>query len=113
MAAVTAAMVKELRDQTGAGMTDCKKALSETDGNMEEAVEIRGRPQLPQPLQLALSVPASGPAHRLPDDALPRPGPAQGQDLPPQAQEHGGKGVLLILLYDVGASIHSVQFPPL
>ena len=40
MAAVTAAMVKELRDQTGAGMTDCKKALSETDGNMEEAVEI-------------------------------------------------------------------------
>lgn len=40
MAAVTAAMVKELREQTGAGMTDCKKALSETDGNMEEAVEV-------------------------------------------------------------------------
>ena len=40
MAAITAAMVKELREQTGAGMTDCKKALSETDGNMEEAVEI-------------------------------------------------------------------------
>ena len=40
MAQVTAAMVKELREQTGAGMTDCKKALSETDGNMEEAVEI-------------------------------------------------------------------------
>ena len=40
MAAVTAAMVKELREQTGAGMTDCKKALTETNGNMEEAVEV-------------------------------------------------------------------------
>ena len=37
--AITAAMVKELRDMTGAGMMDCKKALNETDGNMEEAVE--------------------------------------------------------------------------
>lgn len=40
MAAVTAAMVKELREMTGAGMMDCKKALAETDGNMEEAVEF-------------------------------------------------------------------------
>ena len=39
MAAITAAMVKELREMTGAGMMDCKKALSETDGNMDEAVE--------------------------------------------------------------------------
>ena len=38
--AVTAAMVKELREMTGAGMTDCKKALSETNGNMDEAVEL-------------------------------------------------------------------------
>ncbi len=37
--AITAAMVKELREMTGAGMMDCKKALSETDGNMDEAVE--------------------------------------------------------------------------
>lgn len=37
--AITAAMVKELRELTGAGMMDCKKALNETDGNMEEAVE--------------------------------------------------------------------------
>ncbi|MDK2808335.1 MAG: elongation factor Ts [Clostridiales bacterium] len=37
--AITAAMVKELREMTGAGMMDCKKALAETDGNMEEAVE--------------------------------------------------------------------------
>lgn len=39
MANITAAMVKELRELTGAGMMDCKKALGETDGNMDEAVE--------------------------------------------------------------------------
>ena len=38
--AITAAMVKELRELTGAGMMDCKKALNETDGNMDEAVEF-------------------------------------------------------------------------
>ena len=36
---VTAQQVKELREQTGAGMMDCKKALMETDGNLEEAVK--------------------------------------------------------------------------
>ena len=35
--AVTAKMVKELREMTGAGMMDCKKALNETDGNMDAA----------------------------------------------------------------------------
>jgi len=40
MAAVTAGMVKELREITGAGMMDCKKALAETDGDMEKAVEF-------------------------------------------------------------------------
>lgn len=39
MANITAAMVKELREMTGAGMMDCKKALQETDGNMEKASE--------------------------------------------------------------------------
>ena len=38
--AVTAAMVKELRDMTGAGMMDCKKALVEADGDMDQAVEV-------------------------------------------------------------------------
>ena len=38
--AVTAAMVKELREMTGAGMMDCKKALAATDGDMEKAVEF-------------------------------------------------------------------------
>ena len=37
--AITAAMVKELREMTGAGMMDCKKALNETNGNMDEAIE--------------------------------------------------------------------------
>ena len=37
--AITAAMVKDLRDSTGAGMMDAKKALTETDGNMEAAVD--------------------------------------------------------------------------
>lgn len=40
MAEITAAMVKELREMTGAGMMDCKKALNETAGNMEEAVNF-------------------------------------------------------------------------
>ncbi len=37
---ITAQMVKELRDKTNAGMMDCKKALGETDGNMEKAVDL-------------------------------------------------------------------------
>jgi elongation factor Ts len=38
--AITAAAVKELRQRTGAGMMDCKKALTETDGNLDEAVKV-------------------------------------------------------------------------
>ncbi|MGN1331717.1 MAG: translation elongation factor Ts [Lachnospiraceae bacterium] len=38
--AITAAMVKELREMTGAGMMDCKKALGETNGDMDAAVEF-------------------------------------------------------------------------
>ncbi len=37
---ISAADVKELRDRTGAGMMDCKQALSETDGDIEKAVEL-------------------------------------------------------------------------
>ena len=40
MAAVTAAMVKELREMTGAGMMDCKKALTATEGDMDKAMEF-------------------------------------------------------------------------
>lgn len=38
--AITAGMVKELREMTGAGMMDCKKALTETNGDMDAAVEV-------------------------------------------------------------------------
>jgi elongation factor Ts len=40
MAAISAQMVKELREKTGVGMMDCKKALAESDGDMEKAVEF-------------------------------------------------------------------------
>ena len=40
MAAITAKMVKELRENSGAGMMDCKKALTKTDGDMEKAIEF-------------------------------------------------------------------------
>ena len=39
MVNITAKLVKDLRDQTGAGMMDCKKALNETNGNLEKALE--------------------------------------------------------------------------
>lgn len=40
MATITAKMVADLRAKTGAGMMDCKKALSETDGDMEQAIDV-------------------------------------------------------------------------
>ena len=40
MAEVTAALVKELREITGAGMMDCKKALQETSGDIDKAIEF-------------------------------------------------------------------------
>ena len=39
MPEITAALVKELRDKTGAGMMDCKRALTEAGGDMEAAVD--------------------------------------------------------------------------
>ena len=39
MANITATMVKDLRDKTGAGMMDCKNALNETGGDMEAAID--------------------------------------------------------------------------
>ena len=40
MANITASMVKELREMTGAGMMECKKALAEAEGDMEKAVDV-------------------------------------------------------------------------
>ena len=45
MVAVTAGMVKELREMTGAGMMDCKKALAATDGDMEKDLQLHPRRQ--------------------------------------------------------------------
>ena len=40
MAAITAARVKDLRETTGAGMSECKKALTETEGDKEASVDV-------------------------------------------------------------------------
>ncbi len=58
--AVTAAMVKELRERTGAGMMECKKALVETGGDMEAAVEHLRKSGLAQADKKASRVAAEG-----------------------------------------------------
>ncbi|MBR5129297.1 MAG: elongation factor Ts [Firmicutes bacterium] len=58
--AVTAQMVKELREMTGAGMMDCKKALVETDGNMEAAVDYLREKGLAKAAKKAGRVAAEG-----------------------------------------------------
>ena len=49
MAKITAAMVKELRESTGAGMMDCKKALTENNGDIEAAIDWLRTKGLPRP----------------------------------------------------------------
>ncbi len=58
--AITAQMVKELRESTGAGMMDCKKALVEADGNMEKAVDILREKGLSKAAKKADRVAAEG-----------------------------------------------------
>jgi elongation factor Ts len=60
MTAVTASMVKALRDKTGAGMMDCKTALTETNGNMEEAVDWLRKKGLSKAAKKADRVAAEG-----------------------------------------------------
>ena len=60
MANITAAMVKELRDKTGAGMMDCKAALAETDGNIEAAVDWLRKKGLSKAAKKAGRVAAEG-----------------------------------------------------
>ena len=60
MATVSATMVKELRDQTGAGMMDCKAALSETGGNLEAAVDWLRKKGLSKAAKKAGRVAAEG-----------------------------------------------------
>jgi elongation factor Ts len=60
MANVTAAMVKDLRDKTGAGMMDCKAALAETDGDIEAAVDWLRKKGLSKAAKKAGRVAAEG-----------------------------------------------------
>jgi len=60
MAEITAALVKELRDKTGAGMMDCKKALSETAGDLEGAVDWLRKKGLASAAKKASRVAAEG-----------------------------------------------------
>lgn len=58
--AITAAMVKELRERTGAGMMDCKKALVENDGSMDSAIEYLQKKQLASAVKKAGRIAAEG-----------------------------------------------------
>ena len=60
MAAVTSAMAKELRERTSAGMMDCKKALVESDGDMEKAIEWLREKGLSQAAKKASRIAAEG-----------------------------------------------------
>src|SRR5215813_5875289 len=60
MANITAQMVKELRDRTGAGMMDCKAALNETGGDIEAAVDLLRKKGLAKAAKKAGRVAAEG-----------------------------------------------------
>ena len=60
MAEITAALVKQLRDKTGAGMMECKAALTEANGNMEEAVTLLRKRGLAQAAKRAGRATAQG-----------------------------------------------------
>ncbi|CAH0346161.1 translation elongation factor Ts [Bacillus sp. CECT 9360] len=63
--AITAQMVKELREKTGAGMMDCKKALTETDGDMEKAIDYLREKGIAKAAKKADRVAAEGSAYIL------------------------------------------------
>ena len=58
--AITAADVKKLREMTGAGMMDCKKALSETDGDFDAAIEFLRKKGLASAEKKASRIAAEG-----------------------------------------------------
>jgi elongation factor Ts len=60
MAAVTAAMIKDLRERTGSGMSDCKKALVECDGDTEKAIEFLRKKGLAKAAKKAGRIAAEG-----------------------------------------------------
>lgn len=61
--AITAKLVKELREKTGAGMMDCKKALQETDGDMDNAIEFLREKGIAKAAKKADRIAAEGLAH--------------------------------------------------
>ncbi|WP_066193782.1 MULTISPECIES: translation elongation factor Ts [Gracilibacillus] len=61
--AITAQQVKELREKTGAGMMDCKKALQETDGNMEAAIDFLREKGISKAAKKADRIAAEGAAY--------------------------------------------------
>lgn len=61
--AITAKMVKELREKTGVGMMDCKKALEETDGDMDKAVDYLREKGMASAAKKAGRIAAEGSAH--------------------------------------------------
>ena len=67
---VTAAMVSELRKKTGAGMMDCKKALTETGGNMDEAVDFLRKKGLSAAAKKSGRVAAEGAVAAIADGAV-------------------------------------------
>ncbi len=63
MAEITAAMIKDLRERTGAGMSDCKKALTETDADMEKAAEYLRKKGLAAAAKKAGRIATEGAVH--------------------------------------------------
>jgi len=61
--AVTAAMVKELRERTGAGMMECKKALVETNGDLDAASKFYANPVLHRPTRRPAVLPPKARLH--------------------------------------------------
>jgi elongation factor Ts len=60
MADITAQMIKDLRERTGAGMSDCKKALTETAGDMEKAIEYLRKKGIASAAKKATRIAAEG-----------------------------------------------------
>ena len=69
MAQITASAVKELREKTGAGMMDCKKALAENEGNMEDAIDWLRTKGLSLAAKKSSRIAAEGSASALSDGA--------------------------------------------
>lgn len=60
MSAITAELVKDLREKTGAGMMDCKKALTEAAGDMEKAAELLRKKGLAAAAKKQTALPPKG-----------------------------------------------------